>query len=122
MVENLPPGILEWTGDTLVADLSNVLANVDYVAIWKATANLLSREGNYVWLDYLEAMVGRMTQRKLRTSPSFWNHMACNAYLLATNGESERSEVKARIDELLSRLTDSVVQDGLRQMQEVIAE
>jgi orotate phosphoribosyltransferase len=122
MVENLPPGILEWTGDTLVADLSNVLANGDYLAIWKATANLLSREGNNVWLDHLEAMVGRMTQRKLRTSPSFWNHMACNAYLLATNGKSERIEVQARIEELLGRLTDDVVQDGLRQMQEVIAE
>jgi len=122
MVENLPPGVLEWTGETLLADLSGVLANGDYPSIWKSTANLLAREGNDAWLDFLESLLSRLSQRNHRASVSFWNHMACNAYLLASSGNCARDEVKASIDQLLRRHADVTVQQGLRQMLEAIAD
>ncbi|MGE3778688.1 MAG: hypothetical protein AB7F89_16010, partial [Pirellulaceae bacterium] len=59
MVENLPAGILEWSGNSLLADLVTVLDQGEYPSVWKAAASLLAREGNDVWLNYLEAMLSR---------------------------------------------------------------
>jgi hypothetical protein len=120
MVENLPAGILEWTGNTLMSDLLNVLANGGYPSIWKATANLLSREGSDMWLDHFESMLSRLSESNHRASQSFWNHMACNAYLLAARGNEARRDVQMRVEQLLSRQVDDDVQSGLRQMHEVI--
>jgi len=120
MVENLPAGVLEWAGNTLVSDLLNLLSKGGYPSIWKAAANLLSREGNDLWLDHFESMLNRLSESNHRISQSFWNHMACNAYLLAAGGGDARDSVLARINELLSHQTDDMVQNGLRQMQDVI--
>jgi hypothetical protein len=120
MVENLPAGVLQWTGNTLVSDLVNVLASGGYPSVWKAAASLLAREGNNVWLNHLESMLSRAGENKHRISDSFWNHMACNAYLLATEGNDVRRELLSRIEQMLSRQIDNGVQNGLRQMQDVI--
>jgi orotate phosphoribosyltransferase len=120
MVENLPPGILEWTGNTLESDLVGVLAGDLYPSVWKATANLLAREGSDVWLDHLGTLLHRLEDTNHRTSPSFWNHMACNAYLLAAAQGQVREDFHVRIDELLLGEFDGVVEHGLRQMKEVV--
>jgi len=120
MVENLPAGILEWSGKALLGDLVNVLDQGAYPSVWKAAASLLAREGNDIWLNYLESMLNRADQNKQRISDSFWNHMACNTYLSASGGSDARQELLARIDQMLSRLQADDVQLGLRQMQDVI--
>jgi len=121
MVENLPSGILEWTGTTLANDLLNVLSAADYPSIWKATANLLAREGNDVWLDYLGMMLGRLHEHHQKASPSFWNQMACNTFLVAAESNDTRLELQMRIEQLLSVHDDVAIQSGLRQMHEVIS-
>ena len=120
MVENLPAGILDWTGHTLAPDLSRLLAGGDYPSIWKAAASLLSREGNDLWLDHLESMVHRLNESRHRPSQSFWNHMACNAYLLAASGSQAQQEVQTRIEQILTRQGPDAIQDGLRQMRDVV--
>jgi hypoxanthine-guanine phosphoribosyltransferase len=121
IVENLPPGILEWTGKTLESDLVAVLAGDFYPSVWKATANLLSREGSDVWLDHLGTMLKRLAETSHRTSTSFWNHMACNAYLLTGSRGHGHEEFHARIDQLLLGEFDGTVEKGLRQMKEVVS-
>ena len=81
---------------------------------------MLAREGNDIWLNYLESMLSRADENKQRTSNSFWNHMACNTYLSASGGSGARQELLARIDQMLSRHQADDVQFGLRQMQDVI--
>jgi hypothetical protein len=120
MVENLPAGILDWCGNTLLADLVTVLDQGAYPSVWKAAASLLAREGNDIWLNYLEAMLSRADENKKRISDSFWNHMACNTYLSATGGSDARQEMLARIEQMLSRQQAGDVKFGLRQMQDVI--
>ncbi len=120
MVENLPAGILEWSGNALLADLVNVLDQGAYPSVWKAAANLLAREGNDIWLNYLESMLSRADENKKRISYSFWNHMACNTYLSASGGSDARQELLARIDQMLSRHQAEDVRVGLRQMLDVI--
>ena len=122
IVENLPAGILEWTGNTLAPDLSRVLAGGNYPSIWQAAANLLSREGSNLWLDHLEVMVSRLYESRHRPSESFWNHMACNAYLLAAGGNEAQHDVQTRIEQILARGVQDAMQDGLRQMRERRAE
>lgn len=122
MVENLPPGILAWSGSTLMADLTAVLSQADCPAVWRAAANLLTREGDNSWLDHLEPLLNRLHAEKRRTSPSFWNHMTCNAYLLSANDDHYRSILRDRIQELLTAQSDAVARDGLLQMQEVLSE
>lgn len=120
IVENLPTGILDWTGTTLIADLVTVLADGEYPSVWKAAANLLAREGNNVWMNYLEAMLHRADDCKMRFSDSFWNHMACNVYLSACGGQEVRHELLDRLEQIVGRQEDGQVLCGLRQMQEVI--
>lgn len=120
MVENLPSGILAWTGDTLVQDFIKVLGSGEYPSVWKATANLLSREGSDLWLEHLGTLLGRPTDGGGRTTESFWNHMACNVFLLAANREETRAEIRSRIEQLLSRGVDDVARSGLQRMREVI--
>lgn len=120
MVENLPAGILDWSGNALLADLVNVLDQGAYPSVWKAAANLLAREGNDVWLNYLESMLSRADENKQRISYSFWNHMACNTYLSASGGSDARQDLLARIDQMLSRHQADDIQFGLRQMLDVI--
>ncbi|MHC4402336.1 MAG: hypothetical protein ACYTG0_21945 [Planctomycetota bacterium] len=122
MVENLPSGVFEWTGGTLVSDLTEFLSMGVYPSIWKATANVLSREGNAAWLEHLDSLLSRLRENKHRTSESFWNFMACNAYLLAAGNSEFRSELQDRVEQLLTTHEDDVVRKGLQQMQEVICE
>lgn len=120
MVENLPSGVLDWTGETLVQDLIKVLDAGEYPSIWKATANLLAREGSDLWLGYLDALLVRLTESSHRTSESFWNHMACNAFLLAANHAGAREEIRSRVEHLLQRDVDDTTLSGLQRMREVI--
>jgi hypothetical protein len=120
MVENLPAGVLEWTGGTLVSDLLRFLSSGINPSIWKAIATLLSREGNGDWIGCPGSLLSRLPESGRHTSQSFWNQMACNAYLLAAGRSDFRAELQGCIDALLATQTDNVVQNGLRQMQEVV--
>ena len=99
MVENLPTGVIAWSEGFLEQDLEAVLRNSENPNIWKASVDVLSREGHGNWLEYFDGLVSRLHKAPSQT---FWAHVACCAYLVAREDPSGAAEVRQWVEQLVN--------------------
>ena len=105
MVENLPTGVIAWSEGFLEQDLEAVLSNSENPNIWKASVDVLSREGRGNWLEYLDGLVSRLQKAPSQT---FWAHVACCAYLVAREDPGSAAEVRQRVEQLVNAQEETV--------------
>lgn len=120
MVQNLPQAALEWSGDPLAHDLITFLEKRASANIWRATAEALARHGSVAWVQHISGFVEKAWLKKTRISPSFWNHVACSAYLTAAANPQEKHTVRKRFEELLSSAQGTPFVEGLQRVLDTI--
>ena len=105
MVENLPTGVIGWSEGFLDHDLEAVLSNSGNASIWKASVDVLSREGRGDWLGHLDGLISRLPKAPSQT---FWAHVACCAYLVAREDPGKATEVRALVEQLVKAHKENI--------------
>jgi orotate phosphoribosyltransferase len=105
MVENLPTGVIAWSEGFLDHDLEAVLSNSENASIWKASVDILSREGRGDWLEHLDGLISRLPKAPSQT---FWAHVACCAYLVAREDPDRAPEIRERVEHLVKAHEENV--------------
>jgi hypothetical protein len=116
MVENLPQGAVEWSGEILADDLRGFLSNGTASNVWRASAEILVKEGANDWLLQVDELLGRLHQQKARTSASFWNHLACTTYIAVTQTPTLTHAVRERLSQLAQTFKDAADTDGVQRV------
>lgn len=122
MVENLPLGAVEWSGEILADDLREFLSKGTAPNVWRASAEVLVKEGANDWLPQVDELLGRLHQRKARTSATFWNHLACTAYIAVTQNPTLSRAVCERLSQFAETTTGTVDIEGVRRVLDAISE
>lgn len=120
MLEHLPSGVVEWSRGALEQDLERCLATVTDRALWRATAEVLARERHARWIHYLDAFLTRAARLKKAPTQTFWNSMACNAYLVARRDPAGKHELREQLEQLLYAYRGTTTAEGLKQMLEAV--
>ena len=99
MLEHLPWGVVEWSRGAPDRDLERCLATARNGTLWRASADVLARERQARWIDYLDTFLMRLARRRIRPAPTFWSALARSLYLVtrrnlerkSRGGESDRA-------------------------------
>ena len=120
IMEHLPTGVLHWNGDHLTQNVMQVLSESVNPTNWRASANLLSREGRYEWLDQLAPFLERLAITKTKASESFWNYLTCDVLMLASRDPKFVVTASERVNDLLRSDVDNTARDGLNVIRETL--
>jgi hypothetical protein len=116
MVENLPQGAVEWSGEVLADDLREFLSKGTAPNVWRASAEVLVKEGANDWLLQADELLGRLHQQKARTSATFWNHLACTAYIAVTQNPALTRTIRDRLSQFAETTTGTADVEGVRRV------
>jgi len=116
MVENLPQGVVEWSGEVLADDLREFLHKGTAPNVWRASAEVLVKDGANDWMLQVDELLGRLHQQKARTSATFWNHLACTAYIAVTQNPTLTHAVRERLSQFAKTSTGTTDTEGVRRV------
>jgi hypothetical protein len=121
MLENLPPGIFEWSQVYLDQSVEDVLVGSGDESVWLASADILSREGRTYWVTHLKSFVERCEDLHTKSRPMFWNRLAYGAFRLTADDADLREEIKRVVQELEGSYEGTVVGSGLKRVSDVLS-
>ena len=116
MVENLPEGVLRWSGSCLLKDLRQVLVDGKRETVWRAVADVLAREGNSEWMDHLGQLIERSPKLRREANHTFWNSMVWNTFQVVHKDRGRRNRVRTSIENLLNSYSSTAAEPGLQEM------
>ncbi|MBW3595883.1 MAG: hypothetical protein KY475_01255 [Planctomycetes bacterium] len=122
MVEHLPQGTVEWSGETLADDLREFLSRGTAANVWRASAEILVKEGADDWLLQVDELLVRLRCTKANTSSTFWNHFACTAYVAVTQNPQIRQAVRERLLHVARTTAGTSDAEGLQRVLEMVPE
>jgi orotate phosphoribosyltransferase len=122
MLENLPPGVLDWSETFLNQSLEDVLADANEETIWAASADVLVREGRTYWVAYLKTLLEKSADLQTKPHDSFWNRLAYAVYRASANDADLRDEIRGIVHELLGVYGNTVAANGLGRVGGVLTE
>lgn len=122
MLENLPPGIFEWSEAFLDQSVEDVLADGREDSIWLASADILAREGRTYWIAYLKALLERSPDLQTKPREMFWNRLAYDAFRLAAEDADLREEITGVVEGLREDYRETVAAEGLGRVIDVLAD
>jgi len=116
MLEDLPGGVLGWSGEPLENDLIGYLEAGSDWKVWAATADVLAREGSTVWVGYLKDAIRRAAQRQSWMDDRFWASMVCAVNRVVQRSPEVRRQVEAQVRELVKCYEETPAAPGLQAM------
>lgn len=122
MVENLPQGAIDWSGDSLAGDLRRVLDRGTEPNVWRASAEALVRNGSDEWLHQLADLLTRLRRGQRRTTPTFWNHLACTTYAATTQNPTLKPIIRHQLERLADSTDEDPETEGLQRVLQTLPE
>jgi orotate phosphoribosyltransferase len=122
MVENLPLGVLEWSGEVLERNLTEALQNTTSSSVWRASAEVMAREGIDDWVAYIDGMLDRFEGAGIKLSNHFWAYLAYTATITASREPQTKVAVRSQIEALLREKRVPEFEQGLRLVLETLPE
>jgi orotate phosphoribosyltransferase len=122
MLENLPPGVFEWSGMFLDQSVEDVLVDGNEENVWLASADILAREGRSYWVPYLRSLLERSLDLQSKPHDTFWNRIAYGAFRLSHDDADLRGEIREMVQGLLDIYRNSAPGTGLHRVVEVLTD
>lgn len=116
MVESLPPGIVEWSRGFLEQDLFHFLGAGRTPSVWRASAEVLARETGAKWIGHLRDILQHAKILRQRPMPTFWNSLACDAYLVVHRSPETKPSIQGVLKGLMKDYDRTAAGSGLRQI------
>jgi hypothetical protein len=116
MVESLPSGVVEWSRGFLEHDLLHFLAAGRTASLWRASAEVLARETGAKWVSHLRDILKHAKALRRHPMPTFWNSLACDAYLVVRRNPETKQSVQECLKSLVKDYDKTPAADGLRQL------
>ena len=114
MLEDLPVGVVRWSGEPLVGELRTVLSKTTKESLWLAAVEALTREGSVEWIDHLNGMLVRNEDRLI--SPRFWCQLSYATYRLGRGSGGAAEHLRCTLRELIKSHGRTPARSGLKSM------
>jgi hypothetical protein len=117
LVADLPAGVLQWSGPSLVNELCEFLKKGVDREVWIATVELMSRSGSAAWADSLgEAMINAECRGNWMDE-RFWARMILIVFRLIRSTPGTSEQLRQSLKDLVhTHAEDAPAKPGLKAM------
>lgn len=116
MVEHLPQGAVEWSGQCLIRDLRKVLDRGSAPNVWRASAEALVKGGEDDWFQECDELLAKLRNTGKQPSMSFWNHLACTTYAAVAQNGALQPIVYEKLTRLVEDGADQFMTEGVKRI------
>ena len=121
MVDDLPFGVSEWSGQQFDKDLYRAIEIVDVPGVWSASAFVLAKESRQEWVCQLASFVNRSKSIRKDENKTFWRQTACAMFLWARDADRHAmDETLTQLDNLRQSNDSEFVREGIQHVTETI--